>query len=101
MCIACNIFCCNTGASFATFSDNHEGNMGDKVENDKGKNCGKIRNFVGKDGLALLRVAECVGKRTLNVISEKGQNAAEGKTHIPPWWPVETDEIMRQVTGMK
>ena len=75
--------------------------MGDKVENDKGKNCGKIRSFVGKDGLALLRVAECVGKRSLNVVSEKGQIAAEGKTHIPPWWPVETDEIMRQVTGMK
>ena len=71
------------------------------MENDKGKNCGKIRNFVGKDGLALLRVAECVGKRSLNVRNEDGKIVAEGKTHIPLWWPVETDEIMRQVTGLK
>ena len=71
------------------------------MENDKGKNCGKIRDFVGKDGLALLRVAECVGKRSLPVKNEEGENTCEGRTHIPPWWPVETDEIMRQVTGMK
>ena len=56
---------------------------------------------MGKDGLALLRVAECVGKRMLNVRNEDGKITADGKTHIPPWWPVETDEIMRQVTGIK
>lgn len=82
-------------------SDNHQGSIGDKVQNDKNKNCGKIRDFVGQDGLALLRVADCVGKRSLDVLTEDGQKRAEGATHIPPWWPVETDEVMRQVTGRK
>ena len=91
----------NAACGFFHFSDSHETGIGDKVENDKGKNCGKIRNFIGKDGLALLRVAECIGKRSLNVLDESGHCKAEGKTHIPPWWPVETDEIMRKVTGMK
>lgn len=82
-------------------SSDHGAQTGDRVENVKGKNCGKIRDFVGKDGLALLRVAETVGKRVLSVQGEDGQKRTEGSTHIPPWWPVETDEIMRQVVGKK
>ena len=83
------------------FSDSHNAVTGDTIENDKGKNCGKIRDSVGKDGLALIRVTEIVGKRSVPVKNSSGEISGEGKTHIPSWWPVESDEIMRQVTGIK
>ena len=69
---------------------------GDKVENQAGKSCGKFRNFEGQHGLALLRIGDVIGKGPLSVKNPDNEPVASLQTTIPPWWPTETDEIIRQ-----
>ena len=67
---------------------------GDSIENFASKNCGKFRNSVGKYGLALLRVADSLGKGPLT-IKHNGDTVADATVNVPYWWPKNhtTDEI--------
>ena len=81
------------------FSDEHPCNPGVTVQNSKGKNCGKFRNSVGRNGLALLRVEEALTSE-LKVHSEDG-SVGELQTWIPQWWPRDKDEIIKKaLAGM-
>lgn len=70
------------------------------VENSSGKACGKVRNVVGRHGLALLRLEEVVGKPDL-IIKDGDNLIAEAKTVIPDWWNVESDAILTKITAKK
>ena len=61
------------------------------VENGNGKKCGKFRNAVGAEGLALLRVSDVIHKGPLSVKTDDGETAATLVPHIPYWWQTDTD----------
>lgn len=80
------------------FSEKGKAQPGDKVENAAGKNSGKLRNRLGKHGLALLRLSDVVGKGDLRIKDSDGKVVEENvTTHIPHWWPRDSDEIVKQV----
>lgn len=70
------------------------------IENSSGKACGKVRNVIGRYGLALLRLEEVVGKPDL-IIKDGDNLIAEAKTVIPDWWNVESDAVLTKITAKK
>lgn len=70
------------------------------VENSSGKVCGKVRNVMGKYGLALLRLEEVVGKQQL-IIKDGDKVVAQASTFIPSWWDTESDAVLKQIAAKK
>ena len=74
--------------------------VGDSVVNTKGKASGKLRGIAGRYGLGLLRVAEVLTDSPLTV-HRHGKDketvpVAQCDTHVPEWWPAETDEVVKK-----
>lgn len=71
------------------------------VENSQGKVCGKVRNVMGKYGLALLRLEEVVGKQQQLLIKDGDKVVAEASTFIPSWWDTESDAVLKQIAAKR
>lgn len=67
------------------------------IENNKAKNCGKFRNSVDSNGLALLRLQEAIGKDKLVAKNEAGEKTVDVEASVPWWWPTDSDEIIKQI----
>lgn len=82
------------------FSEEHRANPGDTIATPEGKIFGKLRNSVGKHGLALLRVAEVTEHQgTLLVKNGDDDVVGEVTTRLPYWWPQQEDsnDIIKDV----
>lgn len=71
------------------------------VENSAGKVCGKVRNVMGKYGLALLRLEEVVGKQQQLIIKDGDKVVAEASTFVPSWWDTESDAVLKQIAAKR
>lgn len=72
------------------------------VENSSGKVCGKVRNVMGKYGLALLRLEEVLGTQQQQLIIKDGDKVvAEANTFIPSWWDTESDAVLKQIAAKR
>ena len=79
-------------------SETSDAKFGNKVENAAGKNSGKFLNRIGHHGLAILRLSDVIGKGDLVVKNSNGDSVEEDvTTHIPHWWPRDSDEIIKTV----
>lgn len=56
------------------------------VKNEDNQSVGKVRNVIGKHGLALLRIEPAMAAKQLTLNENKCQTAR------PSWWPVEADK---------
>ncbi len=86
---------------YYVYSDSSTASPDDTVENLKGRNCGKVRVRSGKYGLGLLRVSNVLGKDKGELVVKNSEGDVQGKanTHIPHWWPVQTDELLIQISN--
>ena len=68
------------------------------MQNAAGKKCGTVRGQSGVLGLGLLRIPDTVGKGPLIVVEGPDKTlVTTASTHIPAWWPLETDSLLKQV----
>ena len=77
-------------------SEQHDCQPDADIHNKSGKKCGKIRDFRGKYGLAMLRIPDVINKGPLSVANARGESVIV-TTRIPWWWPTDNDPIIKQV----
>ena len=66
---------------------------GDKIKTPSGARAGVFLHNEGAYGLGLLRVSEVIGQSHLVVANEQNEKCY---THIPEWWRVDEDEIIKK-----
>jgi len=75
---------------------NHSCGPGGALINKLGKKCGNLRSICGRNGIALLRLPDVIGKGSLTAIGEDDEKF-EVDAVVPKWWDSTSDRLLTQL----